>query len=61
MFKVLDLVLVAMGFGLAALIGIQVAGPLRKTVSPGVSSRSSYLTNLEQETYMPKNGGDNQD
>jgi len=33
-----------------ALIGIQIAGPRRQTVSPGVSSRTSYLTNLEQDT-----------
>ena len=48
--KYLDLVLAAIGSGFAALIGIQVAGPRWKMVGPGVSSRSSYLTNLEQET-----------
>ena len=46
MFKVLAV----MGSSLAALMGIQVTGPLRKTVSPGVGSHSSYLTNLEQKT-----------
>ena len=44
--KYLDLVLAAIGLGFTALIGIQVAGPQRKTVSPGVSSRSSYLTSI---------------